>query len=58
MASARGELSLVVAKVGQEMTGANSAIFPIVGVVILVTVFMTPYVLRFGSRLNLMLSSE
>lgn len=58
MASAKGELSLVVAKVGQVVAGANSAIFPIVGVVTLVTAFMTPYVLRFGSRLNLMLSSE
>jgi monovalent cation:H+ antiporter-2, CPA2 family len=58
MASAKGELSLVVAKVGQEVSGANSAIFPIVGVVTLVTAFMTPYVLRFGSRLNLMSSSS
>jgi CPA2 family monovalent cation:H+ antiporter-2 len=57
MASAKGELSLVVAKVDQEVAGANSAIFPIVGVVTLVTAFMTPYVLRFGSRLNLMSSS-
>jgi CPA2 family monovalent cation:H+ antiporter-2 len=53
MASAKGELSLVVAKAGQEVAGANSAIFPIVGVVTLVTAFMTPYILRFGSRFNL-----
>jgi CPA2 family monovalent cation:H+ antiporter-2 len=58
MASVKGELSLVVAKVGQEVSGANSAIFPIVGVVTLVPAFMTPYVLRFGSRLNLMSSSS
>ena len=57
MASAKGELSLVVAKIGQEVAGANSA-FPIVGVVTLVTAFMTPYVLRFGSRHNLMPSSS
>jgi CPA2 family monovalent cation:H+ antiporter-2 len=53
MASAKGELSLVVAKTGQEVAGANSAIFPIVGVITLITAFMTPYILRFGSRLNL-----
>jgi CPA2 family monovalent cation:H+ antiporter-2 len=58
MASAKGELSLVVAKAGQEVAGANSAIFPIVGVVTLVTAFMTPYVLRFGTRLNLSSSSS
>lgn len=53
MASAKGELSLVVAKAGQEVVGVNSAIFSIAGVVTLVTAFMTPYVLKFGSRLNL-----
>jgi hypothetical protein len=53
MASAKGELSLVVAKAGQEVVGVNSAIFPIAGVVTLVTAVMTPYVLKFGSRLNL-----
>jgi monovalent cation:H+ antiporter-2, CPA2 family len=53
MASAKGELSLVVAKTGQEVAGVNSAIFPIVGVITLITAFMTPYILRFGSRLNL-----
>jgi CPA2 family monovalent cation:H+ antiporter-2 len=58
LASAKCELSLVVAKAGQEVAGANSAIFPIVGVVTLVTAFMTPYVLRFGTRLNLSSSSS
>jgi len=58
MASAKGKLSLVVAKAGQEVAGANSAIFPIVGVVTLVTAFMTLYVLRFGTRLNRSSSSE
>jgi CPA2 family monovalent cation:H+ antiporter-2 len=53
MASAKGELSLVVAKLGQEVAGVNSAIFPIVGVITLITAFFTPYILRFGSRLNL-----
>ena len=53
MAFAKGELSLVVAKAGQEVVGVNSAIFPIAGFVTLVTAFMTPYVLKFGSRLNL-----
>jgi CPA2 family monovalent cation:H+ antiporter-2 len=52
MASAKGELSLVVAKVGQETGAVSSAIFPIVGVVTIITTFMTPYVLRFGSGLR------
>lgn len=53
MASARGELSLVVAKASQETGATSSAVFPIVGIVTLVTVFMTPYVLALGSRLKL-----
>ena len=52
MASVKGELSLVVAKVGQETGAVSSAVFPIVGVVTIITTFMTPYVLRFGSRLR------
>jgi CPA2 family monovalent cation:H+ antiporter-2 len=52
MASAKGELSLVVAKVGQETGAVSSAVFPIVGVVTIITTFMTPYVLRFGSGLR------
>lgn len=56
MASAKGELSLVVAKVGQETGSVSSAVFPIVGVVTIITTFMTPYVLRFGSRLRIMSS--
>lgn len=58
MASAKGELSLVVAKVGQETGSVSSAVFPIVGVVTIITTFMTPYVLRFGSRLRIMSSSN
>ena len=52
MASAKGELSLVVAKVGQETGAVSSAVFPIVGVVTIITTFMTPYVLRLGSSLR------
>ena len=52
MASARGELSLVVAKAGQDVGAITSSIFPILGVVTIVTTFMTPYVIKFGSRIG------
>ena len=52
MASARGELSLVVAKGGQDAGAITSAVLPILGVVTIVTTFMTPYILRFGSNLQ------
>lgn len=52
MASARGELSLVVAKGDQDAGAITSAVLPILGVVTIVTTFMTPYILRFGSNLQ------
>jgi CPA2 family monovalent cation:H+ antiporter-2 len=52
MASAKGELSLVVAKGGQDVGVITSAVLPILGVVTIVTTFMTPYVLKFGTKLT------
>ena len=53
MASARGELSLVVAKAGQDVGAITSSVFPILGVVTIVTTFMTSYVIKFGSRIRI-----
>ncbi len=58
MASAKGELSLVVAKGGQDVGAITSAVLPILGVVTIVTTFMTPYVLRFGRKLPNYLKSS
>jgi K+:H+ antiporter len=52
MSSARGELSLVVVKGGQDIGAISSSVFPIVGVVAIASTFMTPYILRFGSKLR------
>jgi CPA2 family monovalent cation:H+ antiporter-2 len=51
MASAKGELSLVVGKGGQDVGAITSAVLPILGVVTIVTTFLTPYVLRIGHKL-------
>jgi monovalent cation:H+ antiporter-2, CPA2 family len=58
MASAKGELSLVVAKGGQDVGAITSAVLPILGVVTIVTTFITPYILRFGSKLGNMSQSS
>ncbi len=58
MSSARGELSLVVVKGGQDVGAITSSVFPLVGVVTIVTTFMTPYILRFGSKLRVSSSSS
>ena len=52
ISSAKGELSLVVAKVGQDTGAVSAAVFSIVGAVTLITTFMTPYVLRIGAKLK------
>ena len=57
ISSARGELSLVVAQVGQGTRAISASVFPIIGIVTLITTFMTPYVLRFGSGIKLSRSS-
>ena len=53
MASARGELSLVVAKAGQDVGAITSSVFPILGIVTIVTAFMASYVIKFGSRIKI-----
>jgi len=53
MASAKGELSLVVAKGGQDVGAISNSILPILGVVTIVTTFITPFIIRLGAKLNL-----
>jgi CPA2 family monovalent cation:H+ antiporter-2 len=44
---------LVVAKAGQDVGAISSSVFPILGVVTIVTTFITPYVIKFGSRIRI-----
>ena len=53
ISAARGELSLVVGKAGQDLGAISSFILPILGVVTIVTTFVTPYILKMGTRLNI-----
>lgn len=53
MASAKGELSLVVVKGGQDVGVITASLLPILGVVTIITTFMTPFIIRFSSRINL-----
>jgi CPA2 family monovalent cation:H+ antiporter-2 len=53
MSSARGELSLVVVKAGQDIGAISSTVFPIMGVVTILTAFMAPYVIKFGSKIRI-----
>jgi CPA2 family monovalent cation:H+ antiporter-2 len=53
MAATKGELSLVIAKGGQDVGAISSTVLPMLGVVTIVTTFIGPFILRVGSRLRL-----
>lgn len=52
MAPARGELSLVVIKGGQDVNALSTSILPLFGVITIVTTFMAPFIIKFGARLR------
>jgi CPA2 family monovalent cation:H+ antiporter-2 len=52
MSAAKGELSLVVVKGGQDVGAISSSILPMLGVVTIVTTFAAPYIIRFGNRIH------
>ena len=53
ISATKGEMSLVVAKGGQDVGAISSSILPILGVVTIVTTFIGPFVIRVGSRFKL-----
>jgi CPA2 family monovalent cation:H+ antiporter-2 len=53
VSAAKGELSLVVVKGGQDVGAITSSLLPILGIVTIVTTFLAPFIIRFGARLNL-----
>ena len=52
MSMAKGELSLVVVKTGYDSGIITSFLLPLVGVVAMITTFITPYVVKFGKQLG------
>jgi CPA2 family monovalent cation:H+ antiporter-2 len=58
MSTARGELSLVVVKGGQDVGAVSSTILPLLGVITVVTTFLAPYVIRFGNKITLESTKE
>ncbi len=53
MSATKGEMSLVVAKGGQDVGAISFAILPILGVITIVTTFIGPFVIRVGSKFKL-----
>ena len=53
ISATKGEMSLVVAKGGQDVGAISSSILPILGVVTIVTTFIGPFIIRVGSRFKI-----
>ena len=58
LSAAKGEMSLVIAKGGQDVGAISSSVLPILGVVTVVTAFIAPYIIKFGSKIKISESSS
>jgi CPA2 family monovalent cation:H+ antiporter-2 len=52
MSMAKGELSLIVVKTGHDLGIITSSLLPLMGVVTMITTFITPYIIKFGKQLG------
>ncbi|MGB7679199.1 MAG: cation:proton antiporter [Nitrososphaeraceae archaeon] len=58
LSAARGEMSLIIAKGGQDIGAISSSVLPVLGVVTVVTTFMAPYVIKFGNKVKFLSNTE
>jgi CPA2 family monovalent cation:H+ antiporter-2 len=58
LSSSRGEMSLIIAKGGQDIGAISSSVLPVLGVVTVVTTFMAPYVIKFGNKMKFLSNVE
>ena len=58
LATARGEMSLVIAKGGQDVGAITSSILPMLSVVTIITSFATPYILKFANNIRFSSSNQ
>jgi len=52
IAASRGEMSLVIAKGGQDVNAISGSILPILSVVTIITSFIAPYTIKLGTRFH------
>src|SRR5919198_837305 len=52
LAASKGEMSLIIAKGGQDVGAITSSVLPILGVVTIVTTFVAPYIIKFGNKIK------
>lgn len=51
LSAPRGEFSIVIVKTGVEIGAASAFLFPLIGVISIITTFMTPFIMKMGDRL-------
>jgi len=56
--SPRGEFSIIIVKVGVDMGAVSSFLFPLIGIITIITAFITPFMIRAGDKILLKKESE
>ena len=51
LSAPRGEFSIVIVKVGVDLGAVSAFLFPMIGLISLITTFVSPYLIRIGDRL-------
>lgn len=54
----RGEFSIVIVKVGVDMSVVSSFLFPLIGIISIITAFITPFMIKAGDQILLKKESE
>jgi len=49
----RGEFSIIIVKVGVDMGAVSSFLFPLIGIISIITAFITPFMVRAGDQILL-----
>ena len=52
LASPRGEFSIVIAKMGVDMGATSAFVFPLVGIISIVTSFLSPFMIKAGDKVT------
>jgi CPA2 family monovalent cation:H+ antiporter-2 len=51
LAAPRGEFSIIIVKVGVDMGVVSSFLFPLIGIISIITAFLSPYLIKAGDKI-------
>ena len=58
LSAPRGEFSIIIVKVGVDMGVVSAFLFPLIGLITIITSFISPFLIRFGDRIIPNLSKQ